>query len=295
MPVLEVIDKFTGETIRHAAGCRGRRRRCRRRPRSRAFPAWAGSPAHRRSAILLGAADRIRARSDEFTTLIAREAGKAWKYADGRSGPQRRDVHVRGRGGQAACTARRSRWMRPRPARDASASTSARRSASSSAITPFNFPLNLVAHKVGPALAAGNTLVLKPAEETPLTAVLMAECLRDAGLPDGVMRARARRRCSDRGGARDASSARQGLLHRQPARRRAHPESRRAQARHPRARQQLGHHRGARRGPRRAVPATVMSRVCQLRPGLHQPAAAVRPRSDRRRVPRALRRRDPAR
>jgi acyl-CoA reductase-like NAD-dependent aldehyde dehydrogenase len=52
-----------------------------------------------------------------------------------------------------------------------------------SAITPFNFPLNLVAHKVGPALAAGNTLVLKPAEETPLTAILMAECFRDAGLP----------------------------------------------------------------------------------------------------------------
>ncbi len=56
-----------------------------------------------------------------------------------------------------------------------------------SAITPFNFPLNLVAHKVAPALAAGNTVVLKPAEETPLTAVLMADCLREAGLPDGVL------------------------------------------------------------------------------------------------------------
>ena len=54
-----------------------------------------------------------------------------------------------------------------------------------SAITPFNFPLNLVAHKVGPALAAGNTVVLKPAEETPLTAVRMADCFRDAGLPEG--------------------------------------------------------------------------------------------------------------
>jgi acyl-CoA reductase-like NAD-dependent aldehyde dehydrogenase len=55
------------------------------------------------------------------------------------------------------------------------------------AITPFNFPLNLVAHKVGPALAAGNTIVVKPAEETPLTAVLMAEAFADAGLPDGVL------------------------------------------------------------------------------------------------------------
>jgi acyl-CoA reductase-like NAD-dependent aldehyde dehydrogenase len=56
-----------------------------------------------------------------------------------------------------------------------------------SAITPFNFPLNLVAHKVAPALAAGNAVVLKPAEETPLTAVAMADCLREAGLPDGVL------------------------------------------------------------------------------------------------------------
>jgi acyl-CoA reductase-like NAD-dependent aldehyde dehydrogenase len=55
------------------------------------------------------------------------------------------------------------------------------------AITPFNFPLNLVAHKVAPALAAGNTLVLKPAEETPLTAVAMAEALAEAGLPAGVL------------------------------------------------------------------------------------------------------------
>ncbi|GGK35465.1 hypothetical protein GCM10010965_30530 [Caldalkalibacillus thermarum] len=42
-----------------------------------------------------------------------------------------------------------------------------------SAITPFNFPMNLVAHKVGPAIAAGNTVVLKPAEQTPLSAYFM--------------------------------------------------------------------------------------------------------------------------
>jgi len=55
------------------------------------------------------------------------------------------------------------------------------------AITPFNFPLNLVAHKVAPALAAGNTVVLKPADRTPLTAVALARTLADAGLPDGVL------------------------------------------------------------------------------------------------------------
>ena len=55
------------------------------------------------------------------------------------------------------------------------------------AITPFNFPLNLVAHKVAPALAAGNTLVLKPAHETALTAVKLAEILAEAGLPEGAL------------------------------------------------------------------------------------------------------------
>ena len=55
-----------------------------------------------------------------------------------------------------------------------------------SAITPFNFPLNLVAHKVGPALAVGNTIVLKPASTTPLSAIVLAEILEEAGAPPGV-------------------------------------------------------------------------------------------------------------
>ncbi len=53
------------------------------------------------------------------------------------------------------------------------------------AITPFNSPLNTVAHKVGPALAAGNTVVLKPATQTPLTAALLCRVLVDAGVPAG--------------------------------------------------------------------------------------------------------------
>lgn len=53
------------------------------------------------------------------------------------------------------------------------------------AISPFNFPLNLVVHKVGPAIAAGNTVVLKPATTTPLTAVALCELMAEAGLPAG--------------------------------------------------------------------------------------------------------------
>lgn len=55
------------------------------------------------------------------------------------------------------------------------------------AITPFNFPMNLVAHKVGPAIASGNTVVLKPASQTPLTSYFIGELLAEAGLPKGAL------------------------------------------------------------------------------------------------------------
>src|SRR5262249_60414110 len=51
------------------------------------------------------------------------------------------------------------------------------------AITPFNFPLNLVCHKVGPALAGGNSVVIKPASDTPLSALKLTEILLESGLP----------------------------------------------------------------------------------------------------------------
>lgn len=55
------------------------------------------------------------------------------------------------------------------------------------AIAPFNFPLNLVLHKVAPAIAVGNSVVLKPAPQTPLTSKLLQEVLREAGLPEGAL------------------------------------------------------------------------------------------------------------
>ncbi|WP_042350685.1 aldehyde dehydrogenase family protein [Bacillus massiliigorillae] len=55
------------------------------------------------------------------------------------------------------------------------------------AITPFNFPMNLVAHKLGPAIATGNSVVLKPASQTPLSSLFIAELFKEAGLPDGVI------------------------------------------------------------------------------------------------------------
>lgn len=54
-------------------------------------------------------------------------------------------------------------------------------------ITPFNFPLNLVGHKVAPALAAGNAIIIKPSERTPLTALLLGEVFTESGLPKGAL------------------------------------------------------------------------------------------------------------
>ena len=55
------------------------------------------------------------------------------------------------------------------------------------AVVPWNFPLLMACWKIGPALAAGNSVILKPAEQSPLTAIRIAELAAEAGLPDGVL------------------------------------------------------------------------------------------------------------
>src|SRR5690606_1306053 len=185
MAHLDVLDKYTGEVIdRVPVADEAAVDRAVERARQ-AFPGWAATAAHRRAAVLLETARRIQARREEIATLIAREAGKAWKHADNEVA---RSIETFTFAGEEA-----KRIHGETVPMDASAFGENRigfyvRSPLGvvAAISPFNFPLNLVAHKVGPALAAGNTLVLKPAEETPLTARLLGTCLREAGLPEGV-------------------------------------------------------------------------------------------------------------
>ena len=97
------------------------------------------------------------------------------------------------------------------------------------AITPFNFPLALTCSKVAPALAAGNTIVHKPASDTPLTALALAQVMLDAGVPDGVYTGHgsgrhARRRTGE------TSPCRQDRLYRFHGRRTGHPPQRRVDA-----------------------------------------------------------------
>ena len=182
---LAVLDKYTGETIAELPSAGPDEVRAAVSRAAAAFPDWAETPAHRRSAILAGVASRLQERRDEIATLICREAGKAWKYS---IGEVQRGIETFG---FAAEEAKRIHGetipMDASPAGEGRIGFYLRTPLGVvSAITPFNFPLNLVAHKVAPALAAGNTLVLKPAEETPLTAAALGGILAEAGVPDGV-------------------------------------------------------------------------------------------------------------
>lgn len=151
-----------------------------------AFPAYSRMPAHQRSRILEKAASLLETHSEAVATLICREVGKPWKYSVGEVSRSIETIRF------SAEEAKRIHGETV--PMDASATGEGRmgfylRSPVGvvAAITPFNFPLNLVAHKVGPALAAGNTVVLKPASVTPLTALRLGEILQEAGLPPGVL------------------------------------------------------------------------------------------------------------
>lgn len=182
---LTVIDKFTGEAIGSVPVAGEAEVRAAVARAQAAFPSWAETPAHRRSAILAAASAGIAERRDEIATLICRESGKAWKYA---AGEVQRGIETFAFAAEEA-----KRLHGETVPMDASPAGEHRIGfyfrtplGVVSAITPFNFPLNLVAHKVAPALAAANTVVLKPAEETPLTAVMLGEIMAAAGLPEGV-------------------------------------------------------------------------------------------------------------
>ncbi|RQW78266.1 MAG: aldehyde dehydrogenase family protein [Geobacter sp.] len=143
-------------------------------------------PGYRRSEILWRTADLLQRDKEEIATIIASEAGKSWKFA--LSEAERSSETFRFAAQEAKSTHGEIVPM------DASPVSAGRFGfyvrvpiGIIGPITPFNFPLNLVAHKVAPALAAGNSLVLKPATKTPLTSIKLAELLMEAGLPPGAL------------------------------------------------------------------------------------------------------------
>ena len=142
-----------------------------------------GFPAHERAAMLDRAAELVREREDDLTMTIAAEAGKPVKTA--RVEAQRCVSTM-----QFSAVAARTLTGHTVPM-EAGAAGEGKLGivirvpyGVVGAISPFNFPLNLVGHKLGPAIAAGNALVLKPAGQTPISAIKLAEIFYDAGLPE---------------------------------------------------------------------------------------------------------------
>src|SRR5690349_23501588 len=133
-------------------------------------------PQGRRAEVLERAAELLAERTEEFAVTIAREAGKPIR--DARAETRRCVDTIR----FSAVEARKlSGEVVPL---DGPLAFALRHPVGVvAAITPFNFPLNLVAHKLGPAIAAGCPVVLKPAELTPVSAVRLVDLLVEAGLP----------------------------------------------------------------------------------------------------------------
>jgi acyl-CoA reductase-like NAD-dependent aldehyde dehydrogenase len=141
-------------------------------------------PAHRRAEVLVKVVAGIARRHDEIARQISVEAGKPLKAARVETSRAMSTYTF------AAVEARKlAGEVVPMDAAQAGegklAFTLRRPIGIVGAISPFNFPLNLVAHKLAPALAAGCPVVLKPASQTPLSALLLAELEEEAGLPAG--------------------------------------------------------------------------------------------------------------
>ncbi|MCY0899798.1 MAG: aldehyde dehydrogenase family protein [Firmicutes bacterium] len=139
---------------------------------------------HQRYRILETAAELLGAQQEAFSRTIAQEAGKPLR--DARVEVMRGQQTLR----YAAVAARTLKGeevpIRGNPGVENRLAFTVRKPYGVVlAITPFNFPLNLALHKVAPALAAGNAVVLKPAPATPLTALQLARLLEEAGLPPG--------------------------------------------------------------------------------------------------------------
>jgi succinate-semialdehyde dehydrogenase/glutarate-semialdehyde dehydrogenase len=143
---------------------------------------WAATPARERGEILRSVFDMIIDRADDFAMLMTLEMGKVLAESMGevKYGAEffrwfaEEAVRIHGR-------------FTPSPAGTGRIVVTKQPVGPCYAITPWNFPLAMGTRKIGPALAAGCTMIVKPAQETPLTMMLLAKLIGDAGLPKGVL------------------------------------------------------------------------------------------------------------
>jgi len=148
---------------------------------------WRHTPAHVRSAVLLKAAALADERSEEIAQIISSENGKSLLEARGEASRSGEIIRLAAFEG--------SQLYGSTLPLDANKGTGFEKLGFTLrqpvgvvvAISPFNYPALLVLHKIAPALAVGNSVILKPARTTPLTAIALAKCFTDAGLPEGIL------------------------------------------------------------------------------------------------------------
>ena len=182
---LEVLDKYSGQVATRVAMADAATVERAIAAAVAAAPAMAALPPYRRQAILEHCVARFRERAEELALALCIEAGKPIKDARGEVTrlidtfriAAEESVRIEGQTVNLEISERgrgyRGIWKRV-PIGPCSF------------ITPFNFPLNLVAHKVAPAIAAGCPFVLKPAGKTPVGALIIAEVLAGTDLPEGA-------------------------------------------------------------------------------------------------------------
>ena len=146
-----------------------------------AFPEWSRRPAAQRAAILMGAADAIDRRVEQFAQDMTLEMGKPLREA--RMEAARSAASLRYFAGEAW---RPKGELFEQSATGSSVYTIRRPLGVVGLITPWNFPAAIPAWKAAPALIYGNTVVMKVAQEAPLTGLHLAACLDEAGIPEGV-------------------------------------------------------------------------------------------------------------
>ena len=180
--VIDVDDPFTGEIIGHAPSLSEQQARSSIDAAERAFPAWAKELTRTRGAILRRWFDLVMAHQEDLARLITLENGKPLKEARAEVayGAGFIEFYAEEAGRMIgeiipAPVAGRRLMVEPEPI------------GVCAAITPWNFPLAMLTRKAAPALAAGCTIIAKPASQTPLSAYALAVLAEEAGVPAGVL------------------------------------------------------------------------------------------------------------
>lgn len=158
---------------------------------AKAFPAWSATPPAERSLVLHALADAIESRLDEFAQAESQDNGKPVSLAKGLDIPRAvanfRYFADAIRFTEGSMHEMHESFPRGAPAVHALNYTLRRPRGVAALISPWNLPLYLATWKIAPALATGNTAVLKPSELTPFTAFKLSELCSQAGLPPGVL------------------------------------------------------------------------------------------------------------